>query len=131
MYMADWEPIQATRVQVVGISAESEHLLDVAVHLSSTPPNGWSDRLKSCANISVDVNLRATWRIQGSQVRMHVSDADLEAWVEKTKECIARANELYESEILPGVKQREEAQRTAQSERERRLADARRRAEGL
>ncbi len=129
--MDDWQPIEAVRVEVIGTRAESDHYLDVAVQLSAAPPQGWAEWLTSCSGISVPRNLRAAWRVEGSQIRIPVADSDLEGWVAKTKECIAKANEMYESQVLPGVLAREKAERDAESETERRLADARRRAEQL
>jgi len=128
--MADWQPIEVTRVEVPGLNPMSEHYLDVVLHLSAAPPPGWAQRFGS-GGVSVPMNLRAAWRLEGSSIRFPAEDSDLEAWVAKTKECVALANEEYETQVLPDVLAREKADRERQAERDRRVEEARRRAENL
>jgi hypothetical protein len=129
--MADWHLIEPTRVEVIGVNPQAEGLLDVAVLLSNTPPAGWAERFHSCSEIPVPINLRASWHVQGDRITVTVVDGSMEGWVAKIKECIARANSLYELEVLPVLNQREEAERRRQADAERRLEEARRKAENL
>ena len=77
------------------------------------------------------VDLEIDAQINGATVVVQPADDMLEAYVAEVDRRITDSNARYENEILPELQRREDQRQSQVNERERRLEDARRRAEAL
>lgn len=77
------------------------------------------------------MDLEIDAHINGATVVIQPADDMLEAYVAEVDRRITDSNVRYENEILPELQRREDQKQAQVNERERRLEDARRRAEAL
>lgn len=127
--MNGWEPVKRGKVNVRGLAQESSGIeaLDVRITLSAPPPSQWVVFFlePETADLEIDAH------INGATVVVQPADDMLEAYVAEVDRRITDSNARYENEILPELQRRKDEKQAQVNERERRLEDARRRAEAL
>jgi hypothetical protein len=127
--MNEWEPVKRGKVNVRGFAQGSsrQEALDVRITLSAPPPAEWAVFFSEPGTVDLVIDAR----INGATVVVQPPDDMLEAYVAEVDRRITDSNVRYENEILPELKRREDRRQAEVNERQRRLEDARRRAEAL
>jgi hypothetical protein len=128
-HMNGWEPVKRGKVNVRGLAQESSGIeaLDVRITLSAPPPAQWVVFFSEPETVDLEIDAH----INGATVVVQPADDMLEAYVAEVDRRITDSNARYENEILPELQRREDQKQAQVNERERRLEDARRRAEAL
>ena len=128
-HMNGWEPVKRGKVNVRGLAQESSGVeaLDVRITLSGPPPAQWVVFFSEPETVDLEIDAQ----INGATVVVQPADDMLEAYVAEVDRRITDSNVRYENEILPELQRRDDQKQAQVNKRERRLEDARRRAEAL
>jgi hypothetical protein len=133
----DWHPItRKGKPEVRDVHPQYPDRLDVVIRLSEKPPDEWvhffvhghtdSPRVPWLREASTPIP-----RVEGVSVRIAPRDEELPEWVAALDGRIEEANEFYTKTVLPASRARDQALDVADEERNQRVNEARRRAEGL
>lgn len=130
MATTKWVPITRSKPDPKGVDPKYSGLLNVEIELSTNPPNEWAQSFLNPVNVPISMSMHPP-RLQGSTIIIRPPDNELEAYVRHVDVRIAHANQRYEQEFLPAIDAARERDQRAHDEEERRLAEARKRAENL
>jgi hypothetical protein len=119
--------------EVRGIHPQHGDRLEVVITLTDPPPKEWIRHLVGSFkdNPLYKVAPFPLPEVSGNRILISPKDEEFEGFVKSIDERIEKANEFYESRVLPGVQaEREQADRTKQAA-EQRVKEARRKAREL
>lgn len=129
--MAEWEPIRRTSQEVKGIDPTYSGLVVIEITLTPEPPREWVALWGPYPpNSSFSISY-APPQVRGNRVTLRVPENEVKAAVEALDGQIRAANDWYESQVLPRLRQVEERSRNEKEEEKRRLEEARRQLEEL
>jgi hypothetical protein len=126
----DWKPIQRGKIDVRGIDQEHPELLDVVVPLSRMPEPEWRQFFLHSVGVDVALSMRPP-ELEGTLVRLTPPDAELQKYVSNMDDRISAANERYQREVLAKRRAEEDRRQQTIDDTQRRIWEARRRAEDL
>lgn len=125
-----WQPISRGKVDVHGIHPEHPGLLQVSIELSDSPPAEWRAAFIAGDGVASRGDMHKP-DLTASTVWLQPPDSELEEHVRDVDARIAAANKIYKRDVLPAKTQRQSAVEALAEQNERRIDDARRRAEDL
>ncbi len=125
-----WTPIIRSKPDPKGVNARYPGLLNVEVNLSRTPPWEWAEFFSRPFAVPMKLSMHPP-ALSGSIVELMLPDDEFDAYIESLDARIAAANEYFERQVLPQLEAAEAREKERHRDEEKRMAEARRRAETL
>jgi hypothetical protein len=126
-----WTRIVRTgKPRVRGANAQYSGLIDVEIDLSTTPPPEWAQAFVNPSGVEMSMGRRRP-TLSGATVETSPPDDQLEAAVAEVDARIEAANSYFESRVLPALNAAEAQARQRRADEQKRIDDARRKADDL
>jgi hypothetical protein len=122
--------VRSGKPRVKGINSQYSGLINVEVDLEPTPPREWADFFSQPLAVPTKASMHPP-KLSGSTVMLQPPDNELEAYVANVDARIEAANDFFERQVLPSLEAAEVQARQRRDDDQRRIDDARRKAEDL
>jgi len=126
----NWMPITRSKPEVKGVNARYSGLLDVEVRLSSPPASEWAEFFSRPFAVPTKLSMHPP-RLSGSTVRLMLPDNEFDEYIQNLDGRIAAANDYFERQVLPGLHAGQARETQRRDEEQKRIQEARRRADRM
>jgi len=122
--------VRSGKPRVKGINSQYAGLINVEVDLEPPPPREWADFFSQPFAVPTKASMHPP-KLSGSTVMLRPPDNELDAYVANVDARIEAANDFFERQVLPSLEAAEAQARQRRGDDQKRIDDARRKAEDL